>query len=140
MSVASPKDCMAAFVAALIRRDIDAALPLLTDDAVFFYSNGSSLWGKAAFAAAITASWTRVERYTYTTDEAVWLAESGSAAAVIYAFSWSGVVGGEDVVGGGRGTRVFRREADGWRIAHEHLSAGDWKPGGERKADPPDVR
>ena len=58
----SPKDCMAAFVAALIRRDIEAALALLTDDVAFFYSNGSSLWGKAAFAAAMTASWKRVER------------------------------------------------------------------------------
>src|SRR5271169_3050123 len=134
MSAASPKDCMAAFVAALIRRDIDAALALLTDDVAFFYSNGSALWGKAAFAATITASWTRVERYTYKTDEAVWLAESAGAAAVIYAFSWSGVVGGQDVGGGGRGTRVFRRDANGWRIAHEHLSAGDWKPGAERKA------
>ena len=71
----SPKDCMAAFVAALIRRDIEAALALLTDDVAFFYSNGSSLWGKQAFAAATTASWRRVERHTYTTDEAVWLAE-----------------------------------------------------------------
>jgi len=126
----SPKDCMAAFVAALIRRDIEAALALLTDDVAFFYSNGSSLWGKQAFAAATTASWRRVERHTYTTDEAVWLAESGSAAAVVYAFSWSGVVAEEDVVGGGRGTRVFRREPGGWRIAHEHLSAGDWRPSG----------
>jgi ketosteroid isomerase-like protein len=131
MPAASPEDCMAAFVAALIGRDIEAALALLTDDVVFFYSNGSAVWGKAAFAAAMTASWQRVDRYSYTTDEAVWLAQSADAAAVIYAFSWSGVVDGNSVGGGGRGTRVFRRDAGGWRIAHEHLSAGDWKPGAE---------
>src|SRR5580692_12116861 len=118
MPAASPEDCMAAFVAALIGRDIEAALALLTDDVAFFYSNGSAAWGKAAFAAAMTASWQRVDRYSYTTDEAVWLAQSADAAAVIYAFSWSGVVDGRDVGGGGRGTRAFRREANGWRIAH----------------------
>jgi ketosteroid isomerase-like protein len=140
MPVTSPIDCMADFVAALIRRDINAALALLTDDVAFFYSNGSALWGKEAFADAITASWKRLERYTYTTEEAVWLAESADAAAVIYAFSWSGVVDGKDVGGGGRGTRVFRWEANGWRIAHEHLSAGDWKLTDEPNADLPDVR
>jgi ketosteroid isomerase-like protein len=128
MSAASPQECMAAFVAALIRRDIGAALDLLTDDVALFYSNGSSLWGKEAFATAITASSKLVDHYNYTTNEVVWLAQSDSAAAVIYIFSWSGVAGGKDVGGGGRGTRVFRRDARGWRIAHEHLSAGDWRP------------
>jgi hypothetical protein len=52
---------MAGFVATLIRRDLGAALASLTDDVAFFYSTGSSLWGKEAFAAAITASWERVE-------------------------------------------------------------------------------
>jgi ketosteroid isomerase-like protein len=50
---------------------------------------------------------------------------------VIYTFSWSGVAGGQEVSGHGRGTRLFRREADGWRIAHEHLSTGQWKPTGQ---------
>ena len=98
MSDNSPHACMAAFVAALIRKDIGPALALLAEDVVFFYSNGSALWGKEAFAAA-----------------------------VIYTFSWSGVADGKEIAGGGRGTRIFRREPAGWRIAHEHLSAGHWK-------------
>jgi len=51
---------MESFVAALIRKDIDAALPLLTDDVALFYSNGSAVWGRDAFAAAITANWKRI--------------------------------------------------------------------------------
>jgi ketosteroid isomerase-like protein len=126
MSDASPQACMMAFTDALIRRDIDAALDLLTDDVAFFYSNGTALWGKDAFANVMTANWKIVGEYKYTTVDSLWLAETGAAAAVIYRFSWSGVAGGNGVGGAGRGTRVFRKEPAGWRIAHEHLSAGDW--------------
>jgi ketosteroid isomerase-like protein len=118
---------MTAFVEAMVARDMDAALALLTDDVAFFYSNGSALWGKDAFAAAMTANWKLISGYRYSTLDAIWLAESDATAAVIYTFSWSGAAGGKDVSGGGRGTRVFRREAAGWRIAHEHLSTGTWK-------------
>ena len=129
----TPQACMAAFIASLIGRDIAAARALLTDDVVFFYSNGTVLRGKDAFAAAMTANWKLVDNYKYTTVDSTWLAQSDSAAAVIYSFSWSGVAGGNPVSGGGRGTRIFRREparwlrrGSGWRIAHEHLSNGQW--------------
>jgi ketosteroid isomerase-like protein len=127
-SASSPQACMTAFVDSMIRRDLDAALSLLTDDVAFFYSNGSALWGKEAFAATMTANWKLIDRYNYTTLDAIWLAQSETVAAVIYTFSWSGVAGGRDVDGSGRGTRIFRRDRAGWRIAHEHLSVGDWKP------------
>jgi ketosteroid isomerase-like protein len=128
MSNESPQACMDAFTAALIGRDITTALDLLTDDVAFFYSNGSALWSKEQFAATMTANWKLVDRYQYKTLDSIWCAQSDSAAAVIYAFSWSGVASGKEVSGGGRGTRVFRKEGAGWRIAHEHLSAGQWKP------------
>lgn len=127
MSAATPLDCMTAFTESLIRRDIDAALGLLSDDVAFFYSNGTALWGKDAFARVMTANWKLVGDYKYATIESIWLADADAAAAVIYTFSWSGVAGGNAVSGGGRGTRLFRKERAGWRIAHEHLSAGDWK-------------
>jgi ketosteroid isomerase-like protein len=125
----SAQACAADFTAALIGRDIDAALALLTDDVVFFYSNGTALRGKAAFAAAMTSSWKVVEDYEYATLDSTWVSESGDAAALIYSFVWSGVARGQRVSGSGRGTRVFSRAPGaGWRIAHEHLSAGQWGP------------
>ncbi|HEY1708237.1 MAG TPA: nuclear transport factor 2 family protein [Rhizomicrobium sp.] len=125
---ATPQACMDAFIAAMIRRDMAAALDLLTGDVALFYSNGTALWGKEQFTAVMTANWKLVQDYKYTTVEAIWLAQSDTAAAAIYTFSWSGLAGGNAVSGGGRGTRVFRKEGSDWRIAHEHLSAGQWKP------------
>lgn len=128
MSNTSPQACMEEFVAAMIHKDMDSALALLTDDVILFYSNGSALWGKDAFRSTVTANWKLIDNYNYRTLDSVWLAQSDDAAALTYTFSWSGVAGGKDVNGGGRGTRVFRRDPMGWRIAHEHLSNGQWKP------------
>jgi ketosteroid isomerase-like protein len=107
---------------------MDAALTLLTDDVVFFYSNGSVIIGKDAFATVMTANWKMVTDYEYSTVESNWIAESDTVASVIYSFAWSGTARGEKVSGSGRGTRVFSNDGSGWRIAHEHLSTGQWKP------------
>jgi len=127
MSADSPQACTTGLTAALIARDINAALALLTDDVVFLYSNGAAIRGKEAFAATMTASWKIIEGYKYETLESVWVSQSEDDAAVIYSFAWSGTAHGQAVSGGGRGTRVFRKSPDaGWLIAHEHLSAGEW--------------
>ncbi|HEY3799894.1 MAG TPA: nuclear transport factor 2 family protein [Caulobacteraceae bacterium] len=126
MPATSPETCSADFTAALIRRDMAAALALLADDVVFFYSNGTVIVGKDAFAATMTASWQVVSDYRYQTLEPRWLARSDGAAAVVYGFEWSGVARGAPVSGGGRATRVFRNSDAGWLVAHEHLSAGPW--------------
>jgi ketosteroid isomerase-like protein len=126
--MSASETCAADFTAALIRRDLDAALALLTEDVVFFYSNGTAILGRDAFAALMTASWKLVEDYRYTTLDSNWVVRSDAVASVIYSFEWSGSVRGEKVSGGGRGTRVLTKDSSGWRIAHEHLSAGAWKP------------
>ena len=129
MTADSPQACATEFTAALIGRDIDAALALITDDVVFFYSNGSTILGKDAVAALMTASWQMVENYKYATLDSTWITQTPAAAAVIYSFEWSGTARGADVKGAGRGTRVFSKApGSGWLIGHEHLSAGQWMP------------
>ncbi len=128
MSADSPQACMTEFAAALIRRDMDAALALLTIDVVLFYSNGTVIRGKEAFAAVMNAAWAVIENYKYSTLESAWLTQpDGATAAVIYSLAWSGVARGQEVGGTGRGTRIFCKAADGgWLLAHEHLSTGAW--------------
>jgi ketosteroid isomerase-like protein len=126
MAAKSAQACASEFTSCLIRRDINAALLLLTDDVVFFYSNGSVIIGKDAFAAAMTANWKIITDYEYSTVESIWIAESDTVASVIYSFAWSGLARGEKV--SGSGTRVLSNDGSGWRIAHEHLSSGQWKP------------
>lgn len=124
----TPQACAADFTSALIRRDMSSALALITDDVLFFYSNGTAIAGKEAFSSVMTANWKMVDEYQYTTLESTWIAQSDTAASVIYNFAWSGIARGQQVSGGGRGTRVFRKDRSGWLIAHEHLSTGQWRP------------
>jgi ketosteroid isomerase-like protein len=119
--------CLAAFEAALARADLDAAMALVSDDVVFFYSNGSVHSGKSAVRAAIKANFDSIKDDTYATHDHLWLAQSDSAAACTYGFAWTGTMDGKPVGGRGRGTTILRRETDGWRIVHEHLSQGRWK-------------
>lgn len=128
MAANSPEACVADFIDAMVRRDMDAALALLSEDVVFFYSNGSVIVGKDAFKAVMSANWSVVSNYEYSTLDQVWIAQSDQVASVVYSFAWSGVANGAEVSGGGRGTRVLSNDGSGWRIAHEHLSAGQWKP------------
>ncbi len=125
---ATAADCLAAFEAALSRVDLDAAMALLSDDVVFFYSNGSAHCGKSAVRAAIKANFDSIRDDTYATHDHIWLAQSDIAAACTYRFDWTGTMDGKQVGGRGRGTTVLRRESDGWRIVHEHLSQGRWMP------------
>jgi ketosteroid isomerase-like protein len=112
----------------MIGRNMDTALSLLTDDVVFFYSNGSVITGKDAFASLMKANWAIVTGYDYSTLDSLWITQSETAACVIYSFAWTGMAGGNPVSGSGRGTRVLSNDGSGWRIAHEHLSTGRWKP------------
>jgi ketosteroid isomerase-like protein len=128
MSANSPEACVADFIDALIRRDMGSALAMLTEDVVFFYSNGTSILGKDAFRSLMTANWKMVEDYRYATLDSNWVVRSDAAASVIYSFEWSGRARGEQVGGSGRGTRVLANDGSGWRIAHEHLSTGAWRP------------
>jgi ketosteroid isomerase-like protein len=125
---ASPQACMAAFVAALNGKDLDTALALTSDDVAFFYSNGDALWGREAIAAAIRANWASIDRDNYATHDLVWLTQTDVAAAVVYSFTWSGLSDGKEIGGRGRGTSVLRRDPGGWRVVHEHLSQGRWRP------------
>lgn len=56
MAANSAQACMADFTDAMIRRDMDAALSLLGSDVVLFYSNGSIIIGRDAFASVMRAN------------------------------------------------------------------------------------
>lgn len=129
MPANTPQACMVDFTAALIARDIRLALTFLAEDVVLFYSNGTAILGQDAFSSVMKANWKLVEDYKYATPESIWITQSDTSAAVIYSFAWTGKVGGEQVGGGGRGTRVFHKAQSGWLIAHEHVSTGQWSDG-----------
>jgi ketosteroid isomerase-like protein len=127
--MSSAADCMQTIEAAMRAKDVDGALALMTDDVVFFYSNQTMHVGKAAIGRALAENFSGIEDDTHRTEDITWLLQSESSAACVYHFRWTGLMDGNAVGGKGRGTSLFRREPDGWKLAHEHLSQGPYRSG-----------
>jgi ketosteroid isomerase-like protein len=115
------RDTLAAYEARINLQDFDQLVPLFSAEAVFWFNDGSFI-GIDAIRAAFEATWARVPGEIYTLTDKLWLAESDTAAACLYRFHWTAIVDSKPVSGHGRGTTVLRREAETWRIIHEHLS------------------
>ena len=100
--------------------DFDLLEPLISPAATFWFSEGS--FSGPAIRAAFERTWAQVAEETYWLEDVEWIAGDDEGAACIYGFRWRGLIAGQPAAGGGRGTSVLRREADGWKIVHEHLS------------------
>lgn len=116
-----PEDAMKHYQDRINLHDFGELLPVIAEDAVFWFSDGAHV-GIVAARRAFEEAWRAVENEDYQLEDLRWLAVGDSVASCIYNFHWKGMAAGEPVWGGGRGTTVLRREADGWKIVHEHLS------------------
>jgi ketosteroid isomerase-like protein len=111
-------------------QDLEGALALIADDAVYLWSNGAALVGKDAIAEGLRGNFAAIKNDTYETLDVTWLLRSEDAAVCVYRFRWTGEVDGKQVGGQGRGSSLLRRLDGQWRTVLEHLSTGAWKPPG----------
>ena len=112
---------LARYAEMINRHDFDVVSPLIAADAVFWFGDGSHV-GIQSIRAAFEATWRHLVDETYWLEDVRWIAQGNDAACCLYSFHWRAVVDGIPQAGSGRGTSVFARKADGWRIVHEHLS------------------
>ena len=100
----------------------DELRPLIADDALFWFGDGSHE-GIEAIRQAFEATWSVLTDETYWLDDLRWLALNDKASVCTYRFHWRATVRGALSTGTGRGTSVLMPRPSGWRIVHEHLSA-----------------
>ncbi|KKB12046.1 cag pathogenicity island protein Cag4 [Devosia geojensis] len=117
----TPEDVLAQYEARINRHDFDELVPLISGEAVFWFNDGS-LSGLAEIRQAFEATWERFPLEDYWLTDKRWIAHGEGAAACLYRFNWKAEVDGKPLSGAGRGTTVLRREAEEWKIVHEHLS------------------
>lgn len=101
--------------------NFDNVEPLLTNDAVFWFTNGT-YEGKAAIRKAFEDTWASIKEEKYTLSNIQWLGVTGDLAVCVYDFTSDGMVDGVRQVYHGRGTSVFTKQEGKWLICHEHLS------------------
>jgi len=103
---------------------VESTLSLIDDDAVYWFSDGTTHVGKAAIERVLRQNADLIRDETYRISDVIWLVESADVAACTYRFDWSGVVHGAPASGSGRGTCVLSRRGESWVVVHEHLSKG----------------
>jgi uncharacterized protein (TIGR02246 family) len=102
--------------------DIDRVLPMIADDATYWFSDGSHQ-GLEEIRVAIGRTFATINDEVYQIADLEWVALSGEHAACRYRFSWTGVIDGQPRSGRGRGTNVVVRRDGEWKMLHEHLSS-----------------
>lgn len=119
---ATPEAVMAAYADLINRHDFSLLIPLIDEEASFWFSSGTYR-GHTAVREAFERTWQRLENETYWLEDLAWIARGADAASCTYRFHWRATMDSQLAEGTGRGTTVLAKSEAGWRIVHEHLSA-----------------
>ncbi|MFO0971068.1 MAG: DUF4440 domain-containing protein [Candidatus Saccharimonadales bacterium] len=101
-------------------RDFSKVAPLIAEDAVFLFTNGT-FEGKPAIQEAFEDTWRKIKNETYSISDVKWLKTGYRNAACTYKFRSDGKVNGKRQVYEGVGTSTFKRIGGNWRIVKEEL-------------------
>jgi ketosteroid isomerase-like protein len=112
---------MAEYERAANSHDVRQVLPLIADDATYWFTDGSYR-GRPEIAGALERTFAAIDDEVYEIRELEWFALTDELAACRYRFSWRGVVDGQPSSGRGRGTNVVVKRGGAWQVQHEHLS------------------
>ncbi len=108
------------YEAALATQDWDQVSPLIHDDCVATFSEGTHI-GKSQVESAFQKTFDLIEDETYRISNVHWAIRSESIAVVVYNFEWSGIINGVRASGGGRGTSTIICDNGRWQLIAEHL-------------------
>ncbi|MFE2427531.1 YybH family protein [Streptomyces sp. NPDC059373] len=100
--------------------DIDRVVPLIADDATYWFSDGS-YEGLEEITGAIARTFSAIQDEVYEVRDLEWVVVTADHAVCRYRFHWRGTVAGRTRTGQGRGTNVIVRRDGMWKMRHEHL-------------------
>ncbi|QCR40982.1 DUF4440 domain-containing protein [Microbacterium sp. SGAir0570] len=116
-------DTLARYIAATNTHDFDEVEQVLDPSAVYYFGDATCA-GLAAVRTYFERTWALIPDEVYGAEDVEWVVDAADAAVAVYTYRWSGHIDGQARSGRGRATNVFHRTGSGWRLVHEHLSAG----------------
>ena len=120
----SPEEFMKEYKLSNRQHDLERVRSLISEDALFWFSNATSHPGIERIAEAIKYNFTTIEDDRYEVGSIRWILRSDTCAVCVYPFRWTGKIGGQLAEGSGRGTSVLEKREGRWLMVHEHLSKG----------------
>ena len=98
------------------------AREVIAPDALFVFTDKAHR-GLGEVRSAFHQTWAALPDEVYTMSDPQWLARDRDTAVVAFRYSYKGTLkNGQPLTGGGHGTNLYKRTAQGWRLAYEHLS------------------
>ena len=91
----NPAETKREMVRRMLAKGLPATMELIADDAVYFWSNGSAMFGKSAIEAAMKANFDSLVGDTYDVRDITWIAENDDVAACVFRFRCTAVVDGQ---------------------------------------------
>ena len=117
----SAKSFVKEYESALATQDWNSVAPLISEDAVVIFSNGTLHAGKEEIKTAYQYNFNTIQGEEYRIENVRWLADTADAAAYNFEFHWTGVIDGREASGSGRGTAVLVCKDDRWLLVGEQL-------------------
>ena len=117
----TPQQFLEAYTAAISSQQWENVEPLIHDNCVATFTNGTHV-GKVAVEAIFRKNFALIQDEVYEMSNVHWIVETEQFATFAFHFSWSGVINGKPASGGGRGSSTIVRVGDGWQLVSEHLS------------------
>lgn len=111
------------YASALATQDWAAVAPLISEGASVVFSDGTVHRGKAEIKAAYERNFSAIKSEEYRIENVHWLMQTPESAAYQFDFFWTGLIGGKEASGAGRGTAVLTLENDRWVLVAEHLGS-----------------
>lgn len=97
--------------------------PLISENAVVTFSNGTVHIGKENVRKAFENNFSLIKSESYHMENVKWLKKEETHAVFIFQYVWSGLINDKLVSGSGNGTSVLSKEGEIWRLLSEHLGS-----------------
>jgi len=95
--------------------------PLISNEAIVTFSDGSVHRGKAKVQKAFENNFSKIKNEKYAIENIIWLKKEEKYAVYLFEFNWTGIVNGKSISGSGCGTSVIIYEDEKWKLLTEHL-------------------
>lgn len=102
-------------------RDFNKVQKFVSDDAVFWFTDGSYT-GIENVRSAFEQTWNVIKDEQYYLQNLKWIYNDDNCAVCLYNFVSNGTIKGTLTKVIGRGTSVLKKIENEWKVVHEHLS------------------
>jgi len=117
----APDQFIRDYAAALRSQDWSEVAPLIDEDAVVAFSDGTLHQGVDAIKAAYSRNFALIKNEDFQIENVRWSMRNAKVAAYSFDFRWTGLVDGRPASGSGTGSTVLRNNAGTWMLFAEQL-------------------